>query len=101
MLGFSRPLPDPLIWLRPPFRGVVDQRHQKPPIIVVGRMTAAMPAPRQVHQLAIRVELPLLGGVVADPYRPGAAVALQALRVSLAEPALAADAVDNLELLRM
>ena len=58
-----------------------------------------MPAPALVDELAEGVELQLPGGLVSDPHRRGAAPALEPFHLLLAEPALAADAEENLQVL--
>ncbi len=49
--------------------GVIDQRDEEPPVVVIGRVAAAVPAPDQVHELAVGVELALTDGAVADAHR--------------------------------
>ena len=61
--------PDSPVGLGAMLGGVVDQREQKPPIVIAGRMPAAVPAPGQVDQLSVGVELALRGGVVSHPHR--------------------------------
>src|SRR3954447_15003132 len=61
-------------------------------------MAAAMPVPRQVHYLAERVQLELLGRCVAHPHRTRSPPALQ-VQLALDQAALAADAVGDPQVL--
>ena len=70
-------LPDPTVRGRPALGGLVDQLDQEPPVVGVGGVPLPVPGPGQVQQLPVDVVLVLVGGGVADPHRPGAAVALQ------------------------
>ncbi len=56
-----------------------------------------MPPPGEVDELAVGVELALTGRAVADPDRAGAAPALEIAELQRRQAALAADAVDDLE----
>src|SRR5437763_12334189 len=64
-------------------------------------MSPLAPAPRLVEDLAGRVELELARRRVAHPHRPGSAPALELLQLELDQPALAAHAVDDLQVLRV
>src|SRR5579862_10007467 len=64
-------------------------------------MAALVPAPAQVDQLAVGVELELGRGIVADVDRAGLSVALQAVDVLAAQTTLAAHAVEHLEVAGM
>src|SRR5436305_4446228 len=64
-------------------------------------MAAAMPAPGEVDQLAVGVELSLNGGIVAGVDRGRAPVALEPVERHRDNPPLAARAVQNLKVLRM
>ena len=98
MKRLAAPLPHPRVGLVAARGRLVDERHQEAPVIVVGRVAAPMPAPRQIHQLPERVELQLAGRLVADPHRRRAAVAVE-VDLLLDHPALATDAVEDLEVL--
>ena len=85
---------------RPLLGGMIDQRHQEPPVVVARRMAAAVPAPGQVDELAVGVELELLR---RRRSRAGPAPTCDIPRGPLddvaPEPALPTDAVDDLEIL--
>ena len=99
VLGIARPFPDPAVGFGPPLGRVVDQRHQEPPVVVARRVAAPVPAPRQVDELAVGIELELSGGVVPDPDRSRTSVSLEPLDDVAPESALAAHAVHDLEIL--
>ena len=68
-------------------------------MVVVGRVSPLAPAPGLVEDLAGRVELELARRRVAHPHRPGSAPALELLQLELDQPALAAHAIDDLQVL--
>ena len=60
-----------------------------------------MPPPRQVHELPVGVELALAAGLVSDPHRSRALVALERVDRPAVETALPRDAVEHLEVVRV
>src|SRR5438270_520888 len=64
-------------------------------------MTAAVPPPAQIDELAVGVELKLLGGRVTDVQRPRAPVAIQAFELRCPHPPLARSSVEDLEVFGM
>src|SRR5947209_10623528 len=62
-------------------------------------MAATVPAPDQVDDLAVGVELALVGGVVAGPGRRRPAVALEVGEPLALDPAFTTGAVEDLQLL--
>ena len=56
---------------------------------------------QRVHQLAIDIELELLVGGVADPYRRGCSRSRAATAIRIRSAALAGDAVHDLHFRRM
>src|SRR6185295_3778122 len=67
------------------------------PVVVVGRVAMAVPAPALIEDLAVGVELELAGGRVAGAGRRGAAISLEMIELYLAQAALAFDPEQNLE----
>src|SRR5438309_1848622 len=90
------PLPDAAVGLLPMLDGRLDELGKEAPLVVVGGVPAAVPAPREVQQLAERVELELLGRLVAGAYWLRARVAGQ-VELLLADAPLAADPVEDLQ----
>src|SRR5207253_2932589 len=70
----SLPLPDAAIGLLPALDRGLDQLDEEAPLVVVGRVTAQVPAPSEVEDLPEGVELQLARGVVAHAHRTRAAV---------------------------
>src|SRR5215218_6604828 len=58
-----------------------------------------MPAPTELQELSVHVELELVRGGVADAHRSRAAVAFQEVQFLLRQAALAAETVHELEAL--
>src|SRR5207249_5332549 len=76
----------------------LDQIHEEPPVVVVGRMSPPVPAPRQVDDLAKGIQLALARGFVSYAHRADATVALQVGKRLHLETPLAADPVDDLQI---
>ena len=94
-------LPDALVRLGP--RGLEplhEVRQHAPGVAGAAAEPELHPGEGSVHQLAIDVELELLGGGVADPDRSRTLVAGKPGQLELGEPPLAADAVDGAEVVR-
>ena len=72
---------------------------EEAPEVVVGRVAALVPAPGEVDQLAVGVELELPGRAVADAHRADAAPALELGQLLLADAARAVHAVEDLQVL--
>ena len=88
-------LPDPAVWLLPaPDRGL-DEIQEEHPVGVVRRVAAAMPAPEEVHELSVGVQLELLRGSVAGADRARTPVAGE-VQFLFPEAALAAWAIKDL-----
>ena len=98
VLRLAADLPDPTVGFDPALGGEVHQLDDEAPEVVVRGMAAEMPAPAQVDQGAVGVELELLGGRVADPDRARMLVAVEPVEDDLGEPSLASDAVHDLEI---
>jgi hypothetical protein len=95
----SPPLPDPPIGLAPPGDGRLHQPDEEPPLVVGRRVAALVPAPVEVEQFAVNVELELARGGIADPHRTGAPVPLEMVELDLDESPLPSHAEHDLELL--
>src|SRR5205823_5676491 len=92
-------LPDPGVGLLPSLGGGVDQAEEEAPVVVVRRAASLVPAPRQLQEIAVHVQLELFGGGVADAYGRRPSVALEMIELELGQTALAADAEHDLEVL--
>ena len=72
---------------------VVDQREEEPPVVIAGEWPA-MPAPGQVDQPSVGIEL--AREVASFPTRPaGGAVAVEVFECLAARPALASEAIET------
>ena len=91
--------PDALIRLPPTgLEPVEDLARQRPR--GVGGLEPALPRHVQrVDDLAVDIELELIGGAVSDPYRLGALVAGQPRQLELDQASLPRDAVHHLDVL--
>ena len=97
MLRPAADLPDSLVGLLPALAGDLDQVDQESPVVVIWRVAALVPAPAQVDEGPVGVELELVRRRIADPDRPGAPVAIE-LEEDLGQAPFAADSVHDLEL---
>src|SRR5439155_17471474 len=91
MAGLAAPLPDPAVRLPPVCDRGLDDLAEEAPLVVVGRVAPHVPAPGEVEDLAVCVQLELLSGAVSHANRAGAPIAVKVERV-LAQTALAAEA---------
>jgi len=91
-------LPDAVVGLGPAAGNHVDGAGQQPPEGGGDGAAVAVIQPGGVEQVAVDVELELVGGV-ADPDRAGAAVAVQGVQLDLREQPFATHAVHELEVL--
>ena len=96
MVGRVALLPDAGVDLVPAHGGGVGQVADEPPHVVVGRVSAAVPPPRQQHELTEHIVLALDGRRVTDSHGRRAAVARQR-HLELDQPPLALDTVGDLE----
>jgi hypothetical protein len=101
LLGLPRPLPYPAVRLFPLLGRAVDQGDQESPVVIARRVTAPVPAPRQVDKFPVGIELALRCGAVADAYRGRSAPAPEHGKFVGLEPPLAADSVGDLEIVRV
>lgn len=69
MLGLAAHLPDTAVGFSPLVYGPVHQREEKAPVVVVGGVAPLVPAPGEVEQIAVHVELGLVRGAVSDADR--------------------------------
>ncbi len=92
-------LPDALVGLAPPGLQELHQLALQRPRVVLAVDVGGYPGDVQrVEHLAVDVQLELVDGAVADPDGSGALVAGQPRYLVLGQPALAADAVHDLDL---
>ena len=77
MLAAAARLPDPLVGLVPVLADPVHDPYDRDPGVVVERRSVLVVEVERVDELAVDVELELLGRAVADPHRRRAAVALE------------------------
>src|SRR5919202_3202101 len=98
VLWLSAYLPQPAVGLFPPLSGRIDQVQEEAPIVIVGRVTAPVPAPGHVHHLPVGVELKLVGGGVANAHGFCPPVAFQLLEHRFGKAAPAPHAVHDLQL---
>src|SRR5205823_196530 len=88
VLRLVAPLPDAAVRLRPALAGHIHEVDDEAPQVVVGRVAARVPAPREVEQLAVGVELELTGRGVADAHRARPAPAVRPVQLLLGQPPL-------------
>src|ERR1700733_13911413 len=88
--------PDTAIGLAALVDGGLDDLHQEIPVILVRLHTLLAPAPGQLYDEPVHIQLKLLAGRVADTHRFRAAPALEPIERDLGETALAIDSVENL-----
>src|SRR5439155_18750066 len=91
----AAPFPDPAVRLVPLPRRALDDVLDERPHLVVGRFAPLVPAPREVQELAQRVELALPRRAVADAHRAEAPPALPPVELLLGHPPLSPDAVKD------
>jgi hypothetical protein len=63
------PFPDATVGLAPALGRAVDQLDEELPAVVIRGMAALEPAPALLHEMAVCIELELVGRRVADPDR--------------------------------
>ena len=90
-------LPDAVVLFLPPFRGEVGQVSEEPARDVVDAVQLLRQSMDRVEQLAVHVELSLVPGAVADPYRRAALPAGEVGELALAQVVFAPDAVHDLQ----
>ena len=99
MLLFAADLPDPLVGIAPLFGdGGEDALDHLPHVLDFVERARYQPVilPDEVHQVAERIVLLLVVGVVADAHGFGVLVTRQMIQCSLGQCPLAADAVHDL-----
>ncbi len=93
-------LPDPLVGLAPAGLQPVEDAAREAPRVVGGCQTLTPRLVERVDDLAVDVELALVGRAVADADRLRALVAGEPGKLELGESPLARDAVHDLEVVR-
>src|SRR5262249_47455816 len=101
LLSYGADLPHALVGLVPVALEPVQARLLHRPRVVIDVEPGAARDVQRVHQLAVDVELALPRGGGADPDGPRARVAGQPGELALLDPALAGDAVEDLQLRRL
>ena len=101
VLAAAAGLPDALVGLVPVLADPVDDPGEVLPGVVVDRGAVLVVEVDGVDQLAVDVELELVGGAVADPHRRRAAVALEVVEHLLGELGAAVDPVHDLQRARL
>ena len=97
MLAPAADLPDALVGLIPVLADPVDDPRQvHPGLVRDGRGVLVVEVDR-VDQLAVDVELELVGGPVPDPHRTRASVALEVVEDLLRQLGAAVDPVHDLQ----
>src|SRR5689334_8148032 len=94
-------LPNSFVPLRPCPFDILGERALQPPGIVVGFDAGAPGEMERVHDLAVNVELELVGCRVADSDGRGAFVAGQPVELELRQTTLSHDAVHDARLGRL
>ena len=98
VLPLAAYLPDAFVLLIPVVAHPVDEVVQVRPEVVRDGCVVLVAEVDGVHELAVDIELQLVGGSVADAYGGGATVAVEVVERGLGEVVPSVDAVDDLEL---
>src|SRR5580704_10022005 len=94
-------LPDPLIGLGPGLFQEFEQLELQVPGIGAGLEPKALARVQRIHQLAVNIELELVGSRISDAYRPTAGVAREPVDFIFGQAALTRESVHDLHLGRM
>src|ERR1700733_2906372 len=90
-------LPDPLVGLVPVLTQPVGGRGDRAPDVVGHVPDVLVESVDRIDDLAVDVELELVGGVVADADRPGSSVAVEVVEGLFGDVRPAVDAVEHLQ----
>src|SRR5215217_7620257 len=97
VLAAAAGLPDPLVGLVPVLTDPVGEPAELCPAGMTDPDPVLVGQPHRVQQLAVDVELELVGGAVADPDRPRAGIPLQMVQDLLDQVGGAVDPVHDLQ----